>query len=442
MLGHEIWMPITGPSGSQQAVQRALNRCTLDFSLLKPGLLQGNEWSAPGKISIPVNVRSLANFAQEAEANGWQEGIDYHAIAVNPITGDLVDHEHGVDIHGITLAADVAPAVLGLFWFSGLVEVEEQLLTRPDLFDEVFHSEGAHATDFFYMLPTGKRDVAHALICRHNPRHAWFQPSPYFEMPGEGFMGIFVKAFTTYAVTLQGFSHPAIEPTVGLVKNLLVPIIEPPPPPPPPPPDPQPEIVEVYPGIWDARPVVSNPQGNGPMGALVGQATHHTVGALLPFDATIEQEVAVIKAIDAQHVAQGWGGFAYHGIAFASGRAYLCGDLGARRAHVANRNHELHGLAFDGDFSAQLPPEGMLRAGGHFLQYVINNGGSATILGHREWGTATACPGKLEGFNWTPYLEPEQPPPTIPYFVSFVRYDTMSNGQVWTTSGKYDPPPH
>ena len=226
-LGHEIWLPITGPSGSLQAVIRALSRCTLDFNLLKPGLLQGNEWSAPGKTSIPVNVRSLANFAQEAEVHGWQEGIDYHAIAVNPLTGDLVNHDH-VDVHGEMMAADVAPAVLGLFWFKGLIEVEEQLLTRPDLFDEVFHSEGAHATDFFYMLPTGKRDMAHVIICGHTPRHAWFQPSPYFEMPGEGFMGIFVKAFTDYAVTLQGFSHPAVEPTVGLVKKLLVPVVEPP----------------------------------------------------------------------------------------------------------------------------------------------------------------------------------------------------------------------
>lgn len=216
------------------AVTRALSRCFFDFSLLKPGLLGGNEWSVPGKTQIPINVRSLVNFAQEAQANGWREGIDYHAIMVNPQTGGLVDSHEVEHHHG--LAANVAPAVYGLFWFHGLVEVEESLLGNPDLFDEVFHAEGAHATDFFYALPTGKRTAIHAIICTHSPRHAWFEPSPYFDMPGEGFMGIFIKAFTDLPVTLQGFSHRAIEPTVGLVKTLLMPVVEPPTQPPPTPP--------------------------------------------------------------------------------------------------------------------------------------------------------------------------------------------------------------
>lgn len=199
---------------------------------------------------------------------------------------------------------------------------------------------------------------------------------------------------------------------------------------------PEPEPVEIAPGVWDARPWVSNPAGNGPMGVVVGQATHHTVTAMLPFDATKAQEIDHIKVIDAFHKSQGWGGFAYHGIAFASGRAYLCGDLMARRAHVAGRNHELHGCAFNGDFSNVLPPDQMLQAGANFLGYVQMFWGVHPIRGHAEWGTQTVCAGTLNGFDWTPLLNPPGPP-TQPH-VTFVKVG-FSDGSEWFLDVK--PPP-
>jgi hypothetical protein len=175
------------------------------------------------------------------------------------------------------------------------------------------------------------------------------------------------------------------------------------------------------------------------MGVVEGIASHHTVTALvesggeislaavalalgesLAFDSTMEREIAHIEAIDAYHKSLGWGGFAYHGIAFASGRAYLCGDPTARRAHVANMNHLLHGLAFNGDFSNVLPPGAMLIAGANFIKYVRQSWGAHPIKGHSEWGTATACPGQLAGFDWTPYLDPGLPPPPTGVRVSQV----------------------
>jgi hypothetical protein len=445
-LGEEIWGPVSGPAGSSQAVTRALGRCSFDFTLLAPGLLAGNEWSAPGKTQIPVNVRSLANFAQEAETHGWREGEHYHAIIVNPQTGELVDHDD-IMLHGrLGVVTGVAPAVLGLFWFSGLVEVEETLLANPLLFDEVFHAEGAHATDFFYMLPTGKRDVLHAFLCAGHARHAWFQPTPYFQMPGEGVMGIFVRAYTTLAVTLQGFSHTATDATVTFFRNLLTPVVEPPAPPPPPP-EPEPEPVEIAPDIWDARPYIARPAGMRPMGAVIGIATHHTVASLraqaeqervravttgdpyvaatapatealalgdaLAFDSTWQEEVAFLKAIDRAHTANpNIGIFAYQMMVMKSGRNWLCGNLDGQRAHVAGRNHELEGLAFEGDYTSAELPEGMKIAGAKAIRYMGDHADPPDdIRGHRDWGTATICAGTISDVDWAPYLDPGLPPP-------------------------------
>jgi len=226
----QIWDTSSLTAPQHELVRQAVEvRSRFPWPLLSPGLLAGNEWSTPGKTVIPVNVRSLANFAQEAAANGWIEGIHYHAIRVNPLTGKLVSHDDAVT-SGI-VESDVASAVYGLFWFYGLVEVEETLVQTPILFIEVFLAEGAHAIDFYYMLPTGKRGVIHAIMCSGHTKHAWFQPTPYFEMPGEGFMAFPIAGFSDVPVTLQGFSHQAIEPALSLVKKVLVPTIDPPPPP-------------------------------------------------------------------------------------------------------------------------------------------------------------------------------------------------------------------
>lgn len=459
MNGHEIWDTSELSSAGAAAITRALSRCTFDFNRLDAGIQ-----SVYGKSKIGINIRDLSSFAAEHEI----------VFGLDAMEGEH-NHDHNYDV--LTSEA----GVLGLFWWGGpsapLVEIEQSLMGNPDLFDGVFHAEGAHATDFCYMDPTGQpsvrpnslRAMVYALMCGHQPKHPWLEGT-YSAQVGEGFMGVFIRAFTNINNPVQGFVHTPSNDMVVMIRDILQSVAPPPPPPPPPEPYPVVEIdSELH--IWDGRSAVSNPLGRGPMGTLEGQATHHTVtaiiqnlhllskerdlladralelGNMLAFDATIEQELAHVKAIDTYHKSLGWGGFAYHGIAYLSGRAYLCGNLDGQRAHVKDHNHELHGLAFNGDFSSGLPAQSALVAGGHFLQYVRRETGtSLPIKGHREWGTATACPGALAGFDWAPYLEEPSPPPQQPYLVErrWVELNVLSDGSSYPVEwiAKATPPSH
>lgn len=157
--------------------------------------------------------------------------------------------------------------------------------------------------------------------------------------------------------------------------------------------------------IIDATSLVTNPQGNRPQdpARVIGVAVHHTVG-----NNAVQSEAderATIQAIDRQHVAQNFGGFGYHYLVFASGRAYKCGE--GQRAHVAGRNHELRGVAMSGTFTNQLPTDAAMDG----LREVLRTEAfiAPVIKGHREWalpGEATACPGMIVPRDWAAFMEP------------------------------------
>jgi hypothetical protein len=160
--------------------------------------------------------------------------------------------------------------------------------------------------------------------------------------------------------------------------------------------------------IIDATGLVTNPLGrtdkNGrllPVVPTIGWAIHHTVGnsAVL----TEIEEFESIRAIDRQHVQQGYGGFAYNYIVFQSGRAYHSGE--GQRAHVALRNHELRGIAMSGTFTDVQPTDAALNG----LREVLRHEGAAPhlIKGHREWalpGEGTACPGVIVPRDWFAFM--------------------------------------
>ncbi len=71
--------------------------------------------------------------------------------------------------------------------------------------------------------------------------------------------------------------------------------------------------------------------------------------------------------------------------------------------------------------------------GGRFRMswaYLLSNGADFWILKKIEEDNPAP----------TPPPTPPTPPAVIPYFVSFIRYDKMSSGEVWTSTGKYDQP--
>lgn len=169
--------------------------------------------------------------------------------------------------------------------------------------------------------------------------------------------------------------------------------------------------------IIDARALVTNPNGIKPHdpALVVGLAVHHTVtdpnGPATPdFTASEAEERAHIRAIDLYHVSIGYGGFAYHGAAFASGRAYFCGE--GQRAHVAGRNHQLRGYAYVGTFTTLPPTEGADNAMRELLQADRDRFGALPIKGHREWalpGEGTACPGVVVPRDWASFMAPTPP---------------------------------
>lgn len=147
--------------------------------------------------------------------------------------------------------------------------------------------------------------------------------------------------------------------------------------------------------ILDAMNEVSNPGGFRPMDDVIGIALHHSVTTISPL-ASEEEERAHIRAIDAYHKGQGWGGFGYHYAVFPSARVYRTG-VGSR-AHVASRNHELAGIVWIADLSNRLPNMYEIAAAAEAIVDVRKRTGKdVPFKGHRFWALPeypTSCPGR------------------------------------------------
>lgn len=204
-LGADVWNLSLLNTQQRTIIQQALARCTFDFNLLRPGLLAGNQWSQPGKTQIPVTFRDLSTFGQ-----ALAHDTDGHELGVHVIRGQ-----------------DSAEAALGLYWFDNRVEIEQTLVNNPLLAMEVFHAEGAHATDFNYMWPKGWRPVVYGYYHASGPdEHGWFE-GPYYTTVGEAFMGGFIRAFTDIPVSLQGFVHVTTDTIAAQIRSLLMPVTPP-----------------------------------------------------------------------------------------------------------------------------------------------------------------------------------------------------------------------
>jgi hypothetical protein len=158
--------------------------------------------------------------------------------------------------------------------------------------------------------------------------------------------------------------------------------------------------------IIDGTNLVTNPAGNKAQdpARVIGWAVHHTVGNNAVQDEAGER--GTIKAIDLQHVGQNFGGFGYHYIVFPSGRAYICGE--GQRAHVAQRNHELRGIALSGTFTNAMPGEAQMAGLREVLARERLRFGERPIKGHKEWalaGEGTACPGVVAPRDWEAFMQ-------------------------------------
>lgn len=143
---------------------------------------------------------------------------------------------------------------------------------------------------------------------------------------------------------------------------------------------------------WGAR----HADGDLTIAALAtGVALHHTAFPALPATATVEQEMARMRAIEATGQSRFGTGISYRGVViFPSGRAYQGTSWNRRGTHVGGRNSDLVAVALDGDFRTDRPTAAALATaaavmregrGRWFTQ-------AAPLRPHSHW-TATACPG-------------------------------------------------
>lgn len=140
---------------------------------------------------------------------------------------------------------------------------------------------------------------------------------------------------------------------------------------------------------------------------------HHTVSNIdwnTAVNATVDQEVAHLLAIDRMHLAWGLNGFGYHNAAFASGRAYHVGSYDKARAHVASgQNSYSIGTVLIGNFTLALPSEGHMAAAQECKRDIERfYGRDLDGLPHLLVpGQNTVCPGS-RWQEWVPLLEKEE----------------------------------
>ncbi len=101
------------------------------------------------------------------------------------------DHDHVDHVH--TEEYDLLGyrgRVLGLFWYSGKIQIDISLVDDYPLFGEVLWSELAHAVDRFELDPERRRKIwalfhyGQTETSEHSASHGWFE-TPFSEWTGE-----------------------------------------------------------------------------------------------------------------------------------------------------------------------------------------------------------------------------------------------------------------
>lgn len=233
----DVWQ-LEGTPEQVAIVQAALGRCDYPFERLLPGLR-----AKVGKERVPVQWADLSRFGKTAAAVGadGHGGHDHdhpavhdHAVNEGDGPGDAPEweHVHVDDAHGVAYRRQV----LGLAYYSGKVVLHSGLVSRPEVAQEVFLAEGAHMVDFFEFTDEMRRGVYNAMHpgteqdtsaniqdgvdLGHG--HGWFDVGGYRSWVGEGWMGVFVRAFSDVPVTIP-FTHAPTPEVVAEVRALLTP---------------------------------------------------------------------------------------------------------------------------------------------------------------------------------------------------------------------------
>ena len=119
---------------------------------------------------------------------------------------------------------------------------------------------------------------------------------------------------------------------------------------------------------------------------------HHTEYPTLAKTANVSQERARMREIQRLHlIDRKWDDIGYNYVIMPSGRVYEGRGKGVRGSHATGENDK-PGIAFDGNFSSQIPTEEALQTLSWLLDELKLN--KTNFKGHREYsGGSTDCPG-------------------------------------------------
>jgi hypothetical protein len=211
-----------GTDNQRTIVTTGWSQCDFPDELLLPGLQ-----AKANRSSIPVSWRNLntqlAIQRREHSAVGW--------------------HAHEREIFGRRMT-------LGLFWYSGAVELDVSLEPRPRVATEVLIDEMAYAADRFYLTREMRRAIwaqwhPGEQTAQHDLEHGWSVPFAewsgemdrpgaaeveYFRSGVEAWMALFLVTYSDLEPSLDDpFAHPATRDVARRVREIVTPGLGPPP---------------------------------------------------------------------------------------------------------------------------------------------------------------------------------------------------------------------
>lgn len=220
-----VWN-LAGTARQQELVRAALTACSFPFDQLAASLAR------EGKTAIDVTWEDLSRYSAQLE----QKSADDHQHF----------HDGDAEVSPVIREVEGRQRVLGLFYLPPYTRIvlDSSLEGAPQLAQEVFLAEAAHAVDYHHMdnemrlavwnalhpaaqLPAGtvipeSGDVDHG--------HSWFDgPAGYATWVGEAFMEVFVAAFAPAIPVTIRLAHPVSSAAAAAVRAALVPEPETPP---------------------------------------------------------------------------------------------------------------------------------------------------------------------------------------------------------------------
>lgn len=124
--------------------------------------------------------------------------------------------------------------VLGTAWTDGRIYIDVSCEDDPELTAEVLLSEFAHQVDFHYLTDAHREAIWDAVhpgeesnIGAHD--HDWFGSVAYNVQVGEAWMGLFTRAYSDVAVSLDQFVHKVTDDAAIRARAAVTPELGPPP---------------------------------------------------------------------------------------------------------------------------------------------------------------------------------------------------------------------